>query len=309
MSNNYSLLTGLKKLNNKKPDHLWAQSSKQRMLTYLAENSGAQSNGPVFYFNFRPAIAIFVLLGVICLTGVGTIFAAKNSLPGQPLYAVKRLTEQVRLVAMISQNQKNVLRAELLTTRVDEVEVLAYKVQSGVDGNSEKNLVNAVANIRLDINNFKNELNGANPISDNIKQVEQGSLPVQDGKTMADLILSPDVQKSLNETKDLLAKQDLTTALTKAGEITDKLNTNASNEQATDTTNNNASTNNNNSTSTDAVVGSPTTTPAITPALTLPVAKPVEKIPDTSTQIAPSQDFKTDIIKEDTVNSGLIREK
>ncbi|MDD2646382.1 MAG: DUF5667 domain-containing protein [Patescibacteria group bacterium] len=300
MSNNYSLLTGLKKLNHKKPDHLWADSNKQHLLTYLSENTGAQSSGPVFYFNLRPAIATFVLLGVVCFTGVSTIFAAKNSLPGQPLYTVKRLTEQVRLAMTTNQNQKNVLRAELITTRVEEVKVLARQIQGGADGNAEKNLVAAVTNIKSDISTLKNELNANSPVDDNVKQVEQGSLPIQDGKTMAGLILSSDVQKSLDETKASLVKKDLNTALTKAGEITDKISAVSGQVDATDPT-----VTGDNSTSTPVINQLDT---VIIP--TVPVVKPSEKPVNTNNSlIKPVDEVKIDIVKENTFNGDVIFEK
>jgi hypothetical protein len=51
----------------------------------------------------------------------------------------------------------------------------------------------------------------------------EGSLPVQDGKKMAQMILSEDLKKSLEETKNLLAKKDLTTALAKTVELDKQL--------------------------------------------------------------------------------------
>ncbi|HIE17624.1 MAG TPA: hypothetical protein EYP71_05460, partial [Dehalococcoidia bacterium] len=77
-------------------------------------------------FSWRRAWAMaLVAMLVILLTGGGTVAASADALPGQPLYAVKLATEQVRLALAFSESQKAEIYTQLALTRAEEIEAMA----------------------------------------------------------------------------------------------------------------------------------------------------------------------------------------
>lgn len=68
-----------------------------------------------------PVTAVFAVL----VAGTGTVFAASNSLPDQPLYSVKLLTENARLALTNSPAGKAELYAQFADTRVNEIVKMA----------------------------------------------------------------------------------------------------------------------------------------------------------------------------------------
>ncbi len=64
-----------------------------------------------------PVTAVFAVL----VAGTGTVFAASNSLPDQPLYSVKLLTENARLALTTSPDGKAELYAQFADKRVNEI--------------------------------------------------------------------------------------------------------------------------------------------------------------------------------------------
>ena len=74
----------------------------------------------------RWATVVTVIL-VLLLAGVGTVAAAGNSMPDNPLYPVKLATEQVQLTLTPSQIGKARLCTELADRRVAEIAYMANK--------------------------------------------------------------------------------------------------------------------------------------------------------------------------------------
>jgi hypothetical protein len=72
-------------------------------------------------------VAVASAVIVILLAGSGTVAASSNSLPDQPLYAVKLATENVRLALTPSALGKASLYAEFADRRVDEIIKMAEK--------------------------------------------------------------------------------------------------------------------------------------------------------------------------------------
>ncbi len=72
----------------------------------------------------RWAAAVGVVVAVILMSG-GTVAAASRSMPGQPLYAVKEATEQVRVALTPSAMGKAEFYAQLADRRVAEIVYLA----------------------------------------------------------------------------------------------------------------------------------------------------------------------------------------
>lgn len=294
-----------------KPDPLWAKENKANLMAYHQQLFPSRAKGLDFYYlKLKPVLATFVILGVILTGSVGTIYAAKNSLPGQPLYLVKRLTEKVRLVAAFNKTDKNILRAELLNNRVKEAKVLALRLKEISDSDikaveTEKNLVSIAKDIKSEINVLQKEIVSQAP-AELVPDVtfDEGSLPIQDGKQVAEIILSEDLKKSLEETKELLAKKDLSTALTKTIEASKKLTV----TEATSTPEMIESA----PIESEIINSAPTESVPTTPVAPKTILKknpgsigslPIKKIQQ------PEEDFKIIPIREGEISTGLIREK
>ena len=294
MPNNYTLLKGLKNLHHHQPDATWSKTNKQVLLSYFNNNFSSTPNQLFgFSLRLRPVVATFVILGVMLTGGVGTLYAAKNTIPGQHLYAVKRFAEKVRLAVTTDAAQKNVLRAELLNNRVTEALVLARRVNDQGDPKAGKNLIVAVYNIKSEIGVLQKEISdqvksntadNADSLASAISTVadNDGTLPIEDGKKVADMVLSPDVQKSLLETQELLIKKNLTSALVKTVEVSAKLDFGPSVTSTTATT-----------TSTTSIINNTTSTNSII------------KKSDNST----NKDFVAPIIEDEPDNADLLNTK
>jgi hypothetical protein len=82
-------------------------------------------------WNFQPkwAVALIAFLLVV-MGGSGTVLAANNSMPGQPLYVVKQGAEQVKLAMTTSPTAKAELYTGLAERRVNEIVYLANNGES-----------------------------------------------------------------------------------------------------------------------------------------------------------------------------------
>ena len=81
---------------------------------------------PLFGWLPRWATVVTIVL-VVLLAGSGTVAAASNSMPDNPLYSVKLATEQVQLILTPSDISKAKLCAKLADERVAEIIYIASK--------------------------------------------------------------------------------------------------------------------------------------------------------------------------------------
>jgi outer membrane biosynthesis protein TonB len=85
------------------------------------------------FFSWQPRwVTAVVAIFAVLVIGSGTVAAAGNSLPGEPLYSVKLATESVRLAFTPSDLGKAELYAQFADKRVDEIIAMADK------GNTEQ---------------------------------------------------------------------------------------------------------------------------------------------------------------------------
>lgn len=96
-------------------DILWG-----RLSSYLDEEKVGRG---FWRFGFRYAY-LSVLALTVLLGSAGVTFASQNSIPGQTLYPVKRLSEEAVIFVKFGQKEKDKARMELTTKRVDEVNKL-----------------------------------------------------------------------------------------------------------------------------------------------------------------------------------------
>ncbi len=184
-----------------------------------------------FYLSLRPVAVSLLAFVFVFVAGFGTIAVAKNTVPGDILYPVKRIAEKSRIVLVFDKSKKAVLRAEILTNRLSEVKVLTEKAKGG-DKESELEL-NVLAQ------NFTNELKVlTKQIGDQViepqafitpfpeeellyideQMIGQGSLPVQDKRQVFTVMPTEDLEKLLSETQELLAEENLALAFVKLQE-------------------------------------------------------------------------------------------
>jgi len=80
---------------------------------------------PRLFLNYRFAVATFVVLGILAS---GTVNLAQNSLPGDFLYSVKRISEKGRAI-FVSEKEKPRAQLELANKRLDELTKIAEENQ------------------------------------------------------------------------------------------------------------------------------------------------------------------------------------
>ena len=96
----------------------------------------------------RWAVAVVTVL-VVVLLGGGTVLAAdsENTIPGNPLYAVKLATENVRLALTSSDTDKAELYATLVNRRTNEIERLMERGKTELAQRTVARLRSHLANI------------------------------------------------------------------------------------------------------------------------------------------------------------------
>ena len=109
------------------PPPTLAQSSVEKIehqaLKRLREQKQRAFRFPQFYSFPRLAVALSIVIALILATS-GTVAASAGSLPGEPLYAVKRLTEQTELFFAPPDQQATIHTAHA-EARLSEIEKLA----------------------------------------------------------------------------------------------------------------------------------------------------------------------------------------
>jgi hypothetical protein len=122
--------TATKKAVAVQPSPEFRERARQQFYAALRQMP-AQKKRAGFSWGGQPrwATAVAVVLALLLVSG-GTVAAAGNSMPDQPLYSVKRATEQVRLTFTVSPLGKAELYAWLADRRVAEIIYLAGKGKS-----------------------------------------------------------------------------------------------------------------------------------------------------------------------------------
>jgi len=192
-----------------------------------------------FYLSLRPVAVSLLAFVFVFIAGFGTITVAKNTVPGDLLYPVKRVVEKSRMVLVVNQSKKAVLRAEILTNRLSEVSVLTEKAKKG-DKKYELELNVLAQNFTNDLKVLTKQI--GNQIQDSElaelsdgelaeppfpddellyideEMTSQGSLPIEDNRQVYTVMPSEELEKLLAETKELLAENNLALAFVKLQE-------------------------------------------------------------------------------------------
>ena len=188
------------------------------------------------YLSLRPVAVSLLAFIFVFVSGFGVLMAAKNTLPGNFLYPVKRVAEKGRMALVFNQSHKTVLRAEILTNRLSEARILAERVEKG-DKNLELELNTLAQDFTNELKVLKKEVaeqvapkesvevrlqqTDAGPVEPFPEQEllaidqlpDQGSLPVQDQRQVFTVMPTEDLARLLSETRELLAEENLDLAL------------------------------------------------------------------------------------------------
>jgi hypothetical protein len=110
----------------------------QRLLKRAAElrQSRAQPSLGSLAFSLRPlltvAATLIVVLAFVLAGGGGIVYASTDSLPGSPLYGVKRATEQVQLFLAPAGTRRAELHFRFAERRLEEVQALV-RIKGQID--------------------------------------------------------------------------------------------------------------------------------------------------------------------------------
>jgi hypothetical protein len=115
-----------------------SKAIEQRLLKRAAElrRSRAKPSPWPLPFSLRPlatvAATLIVVLALVLAGGGGIVYASTDSLPGSPLYGVKRATEQVQLSLTPAGTSRAELHIKFAQRRLEEVQALA-EIRGQVD--------------------------------------------------------------------------------------------------------------------------------------------------------------------------------
>lgn len=211
------LINLIKKLKSVQPDENWVILNRSRLAFRLEMehkkdllNRDFSVLGELFSFWKTDRSASFglakgVLAGFLILSGFGgaTVWAAKQSLPGAPLYRVKIALEKAQMTASFSQQDKMNFQAEMAENRLSELKEL-MQTSDSISQKREK-----AAEV---MENMKAQLSDANSrLSKNqsVKATEMVKTVSKVEKTVSQVkgVLTEEVRGDLN--KQLIALADV----------------------------------------------------------------------------------------------------
>jgi len=128
------LIGKLRELRQIRPNKDWVVLAKSQILGQEFNQHRVLINWLRVFFAkpvYAGLVVVFVLVGLF-----GTLAFAQNSLPGQPLYLIKRITEKAQAV-FVSEKEKPQASLELANKRLEELTIVA-------ETNQVKNLAPAI---------------------------------------------------------------------------------------------------------------------------------------------------------------------
>jgi len=166
-----------------------------------------------FYLALRPVAVSLMTLLIVCFSGFGLLKASENTVPGHFLYTFKRVAEKTQLVFAFNQSKKTVLRADILTNRLQEVKILAKNIEMG-DTKAEPKLNILTKQVTDEMQSLKREVaSKVTPFPNDELLYIEDDLPVQDGRTIFTANQTEDLERLLAQTHELLEEENLSAAL------------------------------------------------------------------------------------------------
>lgn len=135
------------KLKAIQPGAGWMAFNKERLMKEIdaiEPNKGFVAQMRDSIFSFKSMAVSFCAILVVILSGAGMVAGARNSLPGDMLYSVKIMLEDVR-IALSSKNKKSILEMEYAGRRLGEI----CQLVEDKNNMSEKKVIEVVDNFQL----------------------------------------------------------------------------------------------------------------------------------------------------------------
>lgn len=225
------------------PSSSWKEQTKEGLLAVMEEKFGLVQKPS---FSFKP---VFITIMVLLIVGISFSFVkAKEAIPGQPLYALKRFSEKTHLF-FTPPEQRPVLRAEILANRASEAKTLTENSQDPssleeLNRDFQKELFALKEDLKEKIDKKEeptqpglalkpileeNQENhgDANFFQPTEQKEEASPVPEEMFAPLEDDVfafyISPDLSNILEETKDLISANNFEAALEKTEEIEEKI--------------------------------------------------------------------------------------
>lgn len=178
----------LKNLRKVKPSTSWLESQRSFLISEISKTDSPIADVPqerkrIFAFPvfnisrfFKPvfALAMVLIVFVSSLGTIGIISAAQNSLPGDPLYALKTAFEQTQMSLASSDESRVVLSIKFASQRIDEF--------AQITNNPEKK-----SDIEKTVQNLTDQLVAAQENMDKLKE-KNSEKAVEVAKLVSDQI-------------------------------------------------------------------------------------------------------------------------
>jgi len=170
---------------------------------------------PRLFHYYRPVLATFVFLGIIAIAALGL---AQNTLPGDTLYSVKRISEKGRVV-FISEINKPKAHLELANKRLEELTKIA-------ENNQIQKLAPAINEVQASVSQVVKDLKASKKITEEIveqtKKIEESQEKVEalgvivGGVEEFDNTLSQLVEREIKDLENKILSEEKTRLLEQA---------------------------------------------------------------------------------------------
>lgn len=239
MISEQQLISRIKGLNQIKPRKDWVFLTKTRILGEASSEKGISIWEVLPRILFHPKLAIASALTIFTILGL--VGFTRNSLPGDPLYAIKRVGEKTQAV-FISEEKQPGAQLELANKRLNELTKIAEsnqikKLASALQeyqasiGQAAKNLTQQKSATTSDPSVIKNIAQQTQKLEDTKNRLERiygiAGLEAKEGENPTKIItdwlikdlekrtLTEDQADLLSEAKESFSIEDYNTALIK----------------------------------------------------------------------------------------------
>jgi hypothetical protein len=169
-----SILSNIPKAQIEKPNLLRARN---KILDRISLPSDASTDRAAIGFSLLRAMPRFLritggIVGAFTIAlglTLGTAVAALESLPGQPIYPVKKIVENVQLKLATSEEEKTNLQIKVANNRVDELETILQRQKEGKA--SEEQVQKVVVSTSKDLEKTTRTVNDQNKDQPNVNQL------------------------------------------------------------------------------------------------------------------------------------------
>lgn len=155
--NDQELINQIQLLKGIKPSQNWVVSVKSQILSNqeLSETGTPNIWENVFARMFQPKMAFAPVMILLLLIGISL---AKNSLPGDALYSVKKATERGEAIFFVSSQELPKYRLEMANRRLEELTKIAQI-------NEVKRLAPAISEFKSNMNEAASNLTDAKDVN------------------------------------------------------------------------------------------------------------------------------------------------